>query len=754
MQPPTPPSSASAIRPTPQTKVTFCRICEASCGLLAQVEQGRVLKLLPDPEHVVSQGFACIKGVRYTEIHGSPDRLRTPLKRVGDRFEPIAWDQAFQEIGDKVRALRAQHGPHSVGMYVGNPAPFSPPHMVFAGAFNTGLGTRHLYTSGSQDCNNKFVVAQAMFGSPLLQAIPDVDHAACVIMVGTNPAVSQLSMANVPRIMERLKAVTKRSPGRVVFVNPRRTESAQQLGEHWPIRPGTDVYFFLAFAHVLFADHPPSAEIVKRVSGVAELRELVSPWSPERVEPLTGIDADALRALVAAYCRAESAVFYAGTGVNQGPHGTLSFWLLTAIQILSGHFDQVGSMLMTRAQQRTAKVAYPTGDRIQVKRSRFGAHASVIDSLPAGVMADEILTPGPGQLRAMFVTAGNPLLSCPNSARMREALGSLELLVAIDLFRNETGNLAHYLLPVTSFLERSDMPMGISGYQPVPYAQVVEPVVPPLAETKDEWWIFAKLGQACGVPFNGSKAIQWWIEQSLKEAGNWLPRFLRFTPALLFLAVLLLERLTLRKLRKHPHGLLLKPQGSTDFLRRGVLNEEKRARIAPSAFLQVAQGLAGDFEAQLFARERTLLITKREKRSHNTWMHNAPSLGGDAKRGANRLVMHPEDAARRGLAEGEVCELRAGSASLRVTVQISDDMQPNTVALPHGWGHAEADGLKVAQRVPGVNANLLASDGASALEPLSGMSRLTAFEVEVHKLPPAHAPEAAPTAPESLAPLK
>ncbi|MFT3923409.1 MAG: molybdopterin-dependent oxidoreductase [Myxococcales bacterium] len=715
------------------TKVTFCRICEASCGLLAQVEGQRVLKLAPDPEHVVSRGFVCVKGVRYTEIHHSPDRLSTPLKRVGGRYQEISWEQAFEEIGAKVRSLRAQHGNDSVGMYVGNPAPFSPPHMVFAGAFNTGLKTRHLYTSGSQDCNNKFVVAQAMFGSPLLQAIPDIDHAHCVIMVGTNPAISQLSMANAPRVIERLKGVTKREAGRVVFVNPRHTESSQQLGEHWPIRPGADVFFFLAFLHVLLAEHRPSSAQRALVSGVEELERLVAAWSPERVEPLTGIGAAPLRALVRDYVGAESAVLYAGTGVNQGPHGTLSFWLLTCIQILSGHFDQLGSMLMTRQQQRTARLGYPTGDAIPVKHSRFGAHASVIDSLPAGVMADEILTAGPGQLRAMFVTAGNPLLSCPNEARMREALGSLELLVCIDLFRNETGNLAHYLLPATSFLERSDMPMGISGYQPVPYAQVVEPVVEPLGQAKDEWWIFAQLGRVCRAPFNGAPLLQWWLDRSV-QADSWLPRLMRFAPSLLFLAILLLERLTPKRLRKHPHGLLLKPHQPTQFLRKGVLNAEKRARLAPPAFLAAARELDAHFDKQLAERDKLLLITKREKRSHNSWMHNSPSLGGDTKRGANHLSMHPEDAARRGITDGDLCELRAAGAALRVVVRTSEDMLPNSVALPHGWGHAQADGLQVARQIPGVNPNLLAADGAPALEPLSGMSRLTAFEVELHKL--------------------
>ncbi len=555
-------------------------------------------------------------------------------------------------------------------------------------------------------------------------------------MVGTNPAISQLSMANYPRVVERLKRVEKRPKGRVVFVNPRRTESSAHVGCHMPIRPGSDVFFFLAFAHVLLSEFPPSRELQSLVSGLDALRNVVAPFPPERVEALTSIPAADLRQLVRDYCTAESSVMYAGTGVNQGPEGTLAVWLLNAIQILSGHFDRKGTMLMTRQQQRTARLVFPTGDKILRKRSRFGDHPSVIDSLPAGILADEILTPGEGQLRAMFVTAGNPLLSCPNSARLGEALQSLELLVCIDLFRNETGNLAHYILPATSFLERSDVPMGISGYQPIPYAQFVDPVVQPRGESKDEWWIFAHLNRVCGVPFNGSALIQWWLNLSLREKGSFLPRLLRFAPTLLFMGLLLLEKLTLGKVRRNPHGILLEPHEHTSFLKKGILNEEKRVRLAPKAFLARAAELEAIFDAQLRAKDQLLLITKRERRSHNSWMHNAPSLAGDARRGENLLTLHPSDAAERGITEGEECELQNGERTLRVKVTLSDEMMPKSVALPHGWGHQNADGLKVAQKFPGVNANLLAPDGAASLEPLSGMSHLTAIGVEVRKLKP------------------
>jgi anaerobic selenocysteine-containing dehydrogenase len=714
-----------------QKKVTFCRICEASCGLVAEIDdQKRVLRLLPDPAHVVSRGFVCVKGTRYVDVHGSPDRVQTPLKRVGDRFEPISWDQAIAEIGAKVRALRAQHGTESVGMYLGNPAAFSLPHVAFAGFFASALGTRHLYTSGSQDCNNKFVAAEEMFGSPLLQPIPDLDHVRCLILVGSNPVVSQLTFVSAPRLLERLRAIES-SGGRVVFVNPRRTESAATCGEQVFIRPGSDVFFFLAFANELLARGEVSAKIEASVAGLAALREVVAPWLPERVARVTGIAPELLRELVTAYASADGAVLFAGTGVNQGPHGTLCAWLLNAINLLSGNLDRRGGMLLTKQQRRSAKLAYPTGDKIPHRYSRIGGHRSVLDSMPAALLADEILTPGEGQLRGLFVSAGNPVLSCANSEHTIEALRQLELIVSVDLFRNETGNLAHYILPVTSSLERSDMPMGMAGYQPVPYLQWVEPVVPPLAQTRDEWWIFSRLAGACGTPLFGSRVFQWWLDQSTDAPGrNWLPRWLRFTAQWLFAALTALELKTLRGLRKREHGVLLPAPRGGDFVGKSVPTASGLVELAPRAFIEAATQLDALHEQQLAAIGRLRLITKRERTSHNSWMHNVERFVS-GPRSRNYLYMNPADAEERGLRDGAMCQVRSDTGQVEVQVQLTDELMRGAVALPHGWGHQQAAGLTVARRTHGINANVLSPDGSASVEALAGMTQLTAILVEV-----------------------
>ncbi|HEY6876616.1 MAG TPA: molybdopterin-dependent oxidoreductase, partial [Polyangiales bacterium] len=631
-----------------EKKVTFCRICEASCGLIADVEDNRVVALHPDPDHVVSRGYACTKGIHYNALHESPDRVLTPLKRVGDRFEPIGWEQAFREIGDKVRAIREQHGRDSVGGYIGNPAAFNLPHFAFAGLFIKALRTRQLYTAGSQDCNNKFVAAEEMFGSPLLQPVPDLDHLNCFIVVGANPNVSQMTFVNAPRIGERLKAICARG-GKVFFVNPRKTESASAAGEQVFIRPGADVFFFLAFANELFSRNAVHAPMLQHVAGVEELRALVAHWPAERTAALTGISAERLRALVDAYLGADGAALYAGTGVNQGPHGTLCLWLLHAINTLSGNFDRQGGMVMTAQQRRMAKLSQPSGKRIRHKYSRIGNYRSVMESAPAAVLADEIETPGEGQLRAMFVTAGNPLLSCPNSGgRLTRAFEKLELLVCVDMFRNETGELAHYILPTPTFLERSDMPLGTIGYQPVPYLQWSDRVVEPKGDVREEWWIFARLAQACGTPLLRSRAFTRYLSMSAGEKA--LPRLLRFSQERVFTTLAMMERHTLGALRRNPHGILLRGPRHGTFLGHAS-TEDGKIQLAPKRFLEAAAGLEAEFERQRAAGTKLHMITKRERNSHNSWLHNVQRFV-DGKRNTNYLYMHPEDATARGIGEG------------------------------------------------------------------------------------------------------
>jgi anaerobic selenocysteine-containing dehydrogenase len=720
-----------------RTEFTFCRICEATCGLKAIIEDDHVVALEPDHDHVVSKGYSCIKGLRYHEIHHSPDRLRVPLKRVGDRFEEISWKQALEEIGAKVRRLVQEHGGDSVSAYLGNPIAFSLLPPVLTAAFLQGLGSRNLFQTGSQDCNNKFAAAQRVYGFPFIQPFPDVDRTECLIMIGSNPAVSRASFMQLPDPIRRLRAIEGRG-GKVFLVNPRRTETAKQMGTHVFIRPDTDVYFLLSFLHEVVSRDAIDHERVRRhMKGLRALRKVSESWPPERTAEVTGVSAQTLRSMVDAYLQADGAALFLSTGVNQGSQGTLAFWIQEAINAITGNLDRLGGTLVGYGYIKDfPKHARKSGHTMRDDVSRIGRLPSVVDSFPAGLMADEILTPGEGQVRALFCLSGNPLLTVPNSdGRLEDALKALELLVVIDIFRNETANHAHYILPGTSAFQRPDLPFvfhSLMGAQPIPYAQYTDALLPPEDGQRDETMMLLQLARACGSTLFGSRIASglfngWMGLGKLPGVGSRLgltsERFLGLMARAFRLG-------SLKSLREEPHGRLLEPNQGQDFLGKRVVTDDGLVNLAPVELVEAARNLEAVFEQERTQRDKLKLISKREQHSHNSWLHNHPRFV-EGKRSTNYLYMNPLDAETAGVESGAMVEVRSSVASVRVPVQLTDEMMVGAVALPHGWGHQAADGLSVASQTTGANANLLAADGPDALEYFSGMAKLNGIWVEV-----------------------
>lgn len=718
-----------------ETHHTFCRICESLCGLEVTVEHGRISKIAPDREHIATRGFACVKGVKQQRMYDSPDRLTTPLRREGGRFVPISWEQALAEIGGKVKQLRADHGPDSLAMYVGTAAGFSMLHPIFAQGFMEGIGSGNLYSSATQDCANKFAVARQIYGFPFTQPFPDLLRTQHLVIVGANPVVSKWSFLQVPNPYLQLHELRKRG-GRVVVIDPRRTETAKEASTYLPIRPGTDVFFYLAFLHEVIAqDGVDRALVEQHTTGLPELTELVAPWTPERAEQVTGIPAASLRALVHDHLQADGAALYSSTGVNMGPHGSLAFWLQECINAITGNLDRPGGTLVGQGIFDFAKFGKRFGVLTKPGTSRVGGFSRTNDAFPGGVLADEILTPGEGQIRGLFVTGGNPLITMANSARLREAFQKLELLVTVDIYLNETGSVATHVLPSTSPLQRPDLPFVFPlflGMQARPYLQATRAVLPPEGEQRDEATIYHDLCRASGVGLFGSKAataaIEGWRRlRAWRGLGDALP-----TEGLLDLLLRVTGQPRFEALLDHPHGLARPDNHGGDFLGQRVVTDDGKVQLAPPALLSEAHRLL----EPSFARERRggglRLITKRALTTHNSWTHNLEDFVPERNR-TNHLYMHPDDAAARGLGEGDVVDVRSDTAVVRLPLTLLDDLLPGVVALPHGWGHQAALGLSVASRTEGVNVNLLAADGPDALERISGMAHLTGIEVEVSR---------------------
>ena len=718
-----------------ETRTTFCRICEATCGLEVEVEDNRIIAIEPDRQHVVSKGFVCVKGTRFADVQHSPDRITAPMKRVGEQWQEISWDQAMAEIGAKARQLIGDHGGNSIGHFVGSPAGANVLAPMFRNGLFKGIGSHRLYGTPSTDTVNKFRVSEDMYGSPYYIDFPDVRHTELLMVIGANPTISGNSLYHLPRSQMAMRDIARRG-GRVVFINPRRIESAE-AGEHLFIRPDTDVYFLAAFLNALIQSGSVDSERISQyMTGFDELAATVAPWDGERQAAVTGIGVDAFKDLVQAHQNAAGAALYMSTGVNQGRSGSLCYWLLQAINAVSGNLDRRGGALMGKGIFDMPRMVKENGEYTR-KQLRDDGFPVIIDNHPSNLLVDDISSNSEDRLRALIVEASNPLLACGNpGGRMEQALEKLELLVAVDLFRNETGNLAHYILPATTWMERPDIPYALQsmfGNMPVRYMSYSDPVLEPPPQVRHEWWIMSRLAEAMGVKMFGSTLASLGLKLNTRLAyarWRWL-RKLAVTPEKLIGGMLKKYGIGTRQqfLNEYRHGKLLGEHPPGDFLGQRVLTDDGRVQLAPidlvSTFNDTVEAL---YVEDLANRDRLKLIGKRELRRMNSWLCNSEAIGRDD---TNFLYMHPEDADRAGLREGDQARVSSAHGWLELPLRISDEMMQRCIAIPHGWGHDKADGLSIAAGRAGVNVNWLAGDGPENTEKLSGMSHLSGILVDV-----------------------
>jgi anaerobic selenocysteine-containing dehydrogenase len=723
-----------------QTKHTFCRICESSCGLIAELENGKITEFTPNKDHIGTNGFACMKGLYQHKMYDSPDRLQYPLKRVGGQFERISWEQAIAEIGSKVKQLRGV-SPDAIAMYVGTAAGFSILHPIFAEGFMQGIGSHNIFSSSTQDCANRFASATEMYGFPFCQPFVDLDHVQCMIVVGTNPVVSKWTFLQVAHPVKRLKELTARG-AKTIVIDPRYTESAKMATDHLFIRPNTDVFFFLSFLHELFVQHGVDRHKAQLyMTGMEELELLVKPWTAEKTALVTKIPAEKLKALVNTYITSNASAIVTGTGIGMGKHGTLAHWLAEAINALSGNLDKKGGTMVGEGIFDFAAFAKKNELFNRLHRSRVGNFRELNGGFPGGIMADEILKPGTQQIKALFVTGGNPLLTMPNSARLRSALEQLELLVVTDIYLNETASLAHYVLPATSPLERADLPFVFPlflGMQSKPYIAATEAIVETTGEQRDEATIYTQLASASGVSLFNVKPLQWIMRLMMLCNAPFRKGKQPSLPIIFILDLML--RLTksgrFKDLVNKPNGDHWQGGAKPDnFLGKRLVTDDGKVHLAPVILMEQTAHLDNYFAAECEAERNgeMRLITKRAHSTHNSWTQNIEELTNGKMGQSNFVYMHPDDAKAKNLADDDIADIHSKTATIRLPVKILADLMPGTIAVPHGWGHQTARGLSVASKLSGANVNLLAADGVDNIEAVSGMAHLTGIPVRVEK---------------------
>lgn len=740
-----------------RTALRICPLCEATCGLTLTIDEGRVTGARGDRDDVFSKGFICPKGAAFGALDSDPDRLRTPLVRDGGELREATWEEAFDAVAAGIRPVVERYGPHAVGLVLGNPNVHTMAGALYPPVLLAGLGTRSLFTASTVDQMPKHVSSGLLFGDANAIPVPDLDRTGHLLLIGANPLESNGSLCTAPDFPGRLKALRARG-GTLTVIDPRRTRTARLADRHLAVRPGTDALLLAAVAHVLFDENlTDPGELAPHLTGLDELAAALADFTPEAVAPACDVDPGTIRTLARELAAAPTAAVYGRIGSCTVPHGTLASWLVDVLNILTGNLDRPGGALFPQAAtDRTPRPAGPGhGFALGRWHSRVSRHPEAKGELPLSALAEEIDTPtDEGEpVRALIAVAANPVLSAPDGDRLDKALGSLDFMVSVDPYLNETSRHADVVLPPPPPAQSPHHDFAfntLSVRNQVRYTRPALPLEPGrMAETE----ILARLILAAtGMHGADPGAVDAMVvDQTLGKAvrephspvhgrdPKELAALLTGTggPERRLDMMLRLgpygdgfgadpDGLTLRKLLAHPHGIDLGPL-------RPRLPQPLKTRSGTVELLP--DPIAADLPRLRAAqRERPgglVLVGRRHLRSNNSWMHNVPALTG----GSNRctLHLHPEDAERLGVRDGEPVRVKGAGGEVTAPAEITDGVRPGVVSLPHGWGH-DRPGTRTrhAAADPGVNVNQLL-DG-SLLDPLSGNAVLNGVPVEVAPL--------------------
>ena len=708
-----------------------CTLCEATCGISVEVEDDHIVSITGDKEDPFSQGYICPKAYALKGLHEDPDRLRRPIRKRSDgSWEEFGWEEAYAYAAEGLLAVRQKYGNDALATYLGNPSVHNLHTTTYLPVLNRALGSKQRFSASTVDQFPKMVTAGLMFGENLTIPIPDLDRTDYLLVLGANPLASNGSLMTAPNVKGRLREIRRRG-GKVVVVDPRRSETAKVADEHLFIRPGADAYFLLAMANTMFdeglVDLGTAAE---HVQGIDEVRAMVAEYTPEVVADRTGIDAQTIRRMAREFSAAPSAACYGRIGTTCQEFGTVASWAVDVVNTLSGNLDKPGGVLFTRAAAAGGSSDEPGGPGVRLHRwtSRVSDHPEVFGELPVAVFAEEIETPGEGQIRGCITVAGNPVCSTPDSARLDRALASLDFMVSVDIYLNETTRHADIILPPTSPLEHEHYDLAFYRLSVRNVAKYSPPVFEPSADAQHDWQILARLSaQLMGfgamsadevddfvlgqivdktIPEDGSKSNGRSRDEVREQLGakqgphRVLDLMLRTGPyGDCFGAKP--DGLSLARLKEHTHGLDLGP----------LMPQLPQVLETPSAKVELSPQLLKDDMPRLRAAldrdvDGVVLIGRRHVRSNNSWCHNIESL----VKGPDRctLMMNEADALRFGLCSGAKAQVSSRVGSVTAVVEVTDELMPGVVSLPHGWGHdVEGVRMRVAQNHAGVNSNIL-----------------------------------------------
>ncbi len=732
-----------------------CHLCEATCGLELHLEDDAISLVRGDRDDVFSHGYLCPKGTAIKHLETDPDRVRTPMIRRGDEWHEVTWTEAFAEIDHRLGAIREAHGNDAIAVYLGNPNAHNLGPALYNRVFLQALNTSNMYSASTVDQMPKQVSAGLMFGTALSVPVPDVDRTDYLLMLGANPFASNGSLWTAPDLPARLRGLRERG-GRLVVVDPRRSKTAEEADEHVAIRPATDALFLFALVNVCFAENLVDlGSLAPHTDGVDAVRDAAAPFTPEAVADATGIDAGTIRRIARELATAPAAAVYARIGTCTQEFGTLSSWLVDVLNVITGNLDRPGGAMFAKPATGSGNTGGTPGKgrgvRFGRRESRVRGLPEMFGELPVVCLAEEIETPGDGQVRALVTFAGNPVLSTPDSERLDRALDQLEFMVSIDIYLNETTRHADVFLPAEPELARGHYDVALYNLAIRNVANYSPPLVELDPGAMAEWQILLRLAAILSgqgpdsdldalddfvitglvqkaVTRSGSNVEGRDADELLKELAS------RRGPERILDFMLRTgpygdgfgadpDGLTLARLEEQPHGIDFGPLQPRvpEVLR----TPTGKIELAPAMILADVDRIRAVLDAP---PPDLVLVGRRDLRSNNSWMHNLPVLVKGKARCT--LHVHPDDASRMGVHDGASARVRSSTGSVVVPVEITDAIRPGVVSLPHGWGHDHpGTRMSVAAANAGTNVNVLAS--GDRIDPLSGNAALNGIPVEL-----------------------
>jgi anaerobic selenocysteine-containing dehydrogenase len=702
------------------------------CGVEIRHRGNEIVSIRGDDADPFSRGHICPKALALKDVHEDPDRLRRPVRREGDSWREISWDEALNETAERLLAIQRAHGSEAVASYFGNPQVHSYSGLMGGARLLRALRSRNRYSATSVDQLPHHLVSWLLYGHQLMIPIPDLDRTQFLLVLGANPVVSNGSLMTAPDIAQRLKALRARG-GRLVVVDPRRTETAALADTHLFVRPGSDALLLLALLQVIFAEGLAApGRLADSLVGLEALRTICDEWTPERVAGPTGIDAAHIRQLAREFAASPTAVCYGRMGVSTQAFGALSQWLIQLLNIVTGNLDREGGAMFTSPalDTRRSGVGFGTPGSFAKRKTRVRGLPEFSGEYPVAALAEEILTPGKDQIRGLVTAAGNPVLSTPNGGQLSAALPQLEFMVSIDFYINETTRHAHLILPPTFALERDHFDLVFHMLAIRNTVKYCEPLFPRQADQRHDWEIceglasrLESLDPARRPPALARLASRWLTpKRSIALGIRTGERGAGWNP--------LSAGLTLGRIAREPHGIDLGPLQPC--LPQRLWSRDKRIELVPALLRDDLHRLAATFSDvpadPPSGSERMSLIGRRDLRTNNSWLHNSQRMVKGPPRCT--LQIHPTDAAPRSLTDGAIAVVRSRTGTVRVPVEVTDALMPGVVSLPHGWGHAlPGVQLRIARAHAGVSANDLTDE--RHIDALSGNAALNGVDVWV-----------------------